>query len=39
MIDTSRIEQIFAKTLVNVDLSKMQPTKPRTERTLKGGEN
>jgi hypothetical protein len=35
MIDTSKFEQILAKTLVNVDLSKMQPTKPRTERMPK----
>jgi len=38
MIDTSRIEQIFSKTLEGKDLSQMKPVKARTERTLKGGE-
>jgi len=39
VIDVEPIERIFRKTLANVDLSQMQPTKPRAERLPKGGES
>jgi hypothetical protein len=35
VIDTTPFEQVLSKHLVNVDLSQMEPVKPKTERMLK----